>query len=179
MLLASCVNTPIDHNVFQNLRARVARCSPSYMRAFCDFAIFVAAQLVVSKRQQNVGLHYIACLSKTKTEWRFDRHRGGKKISKQRGRKIEAVKAARSVCHVACPVIIPWWHTAAETETQTETDWLSGNKQTQRDGQTEGQTHRQINRETDRYSFLSVKNLVGRAVCPPQRLRRTHKLRPH
>ncbi len=29
MLLASCVNTPIDHNVFHNLHARVARCSAS------------------------------------------------------------------------------------------------------------------------------------------------------
>ena len=29
MLLASCVNTPIDYNVFHNLRAHVARCSAS------------------------------------------------------------------------------------------------------------------------------------------------------
>ncbi len=29
MLLASCVNTPIDHNVFHYLRAHVARCSAS------------------------------------------------------------------------------------------------------------------------------------------------------
>ncbi len=29
MLLASWVNTPIDHNVFHNLRTRVARCSAS------------------------------------------------------------------------------------------------------------------------------------------------------
>ena len=29
MLLATCVNTPIDHNVFQNLRTPVARCSAS------------------------------------------------------------------------------------------------------------------------------------------------------
>ncbi len=29
MLLATCVNTLIDHNVFQNLRAPVARCSSS------------------------------------------------------------------------------------------------------------------------------------------------------
>ena len=41
----------------------------------------------------------------------------------------------------------------------------------------DAQTDKQRDRQT--YSFLSVKNLVGRAVCPPQRLRRTHKLRPH
>ena len=29
MLLATCMNTPIDHNVFHNLHARVARCSAS------------------------------------------------------------------------------------------------------------------------------------------------------
>ena len=29
MLLATCVNTPIDHNMFQNLRTPVARCSAS------------------------------------------------------------------------------------------------------------------------------------------------------
>ena len=29
ILLASCVNTPIDHNVFHNLRVHVARCSAS------------------------------------------------------------------------------------------------------------------------------------------------------
>ncbi len=31
MLLASCVNTPINHNVFHNLCAHVARCSTSYV----------------------------------------------------------------------------------------------------------------------------------------------------
>ncbi len=30
MLLATCVDTPIDYNVFQNLRGRVARCSASW-----------------------------------------------------------------------------------------------------------------------------------------------------
>ena len=29
MLLATCVNTPIDHNVFHNLHVPVARCSAS------------------------------------------------------------------------------------------------------------------------------------------------------
>ncbi len=36
MLLATCVNTPIDHNVFQNLRTPVARCSASCVNWACS-----------------------------------------------------------------------------------------------------------------------------------------------
>ena len=43
MLLASCVNTPIDHNVFQNLCIPVARCSASCV----NWALHLSFQLQI------------------------------------------------------------------------------------------------------------------------------------
>ena len=42
MLLATCVNTPIDHNVFQNLCTPVARCSASCVNWALDRAPILA-----------------------------------------------------------------------------------------------------------------------------------------